>query len=128
MKTIKVCNTCGNPLIWTFCWAYKEYYCLNCDGHWGMLGAGKDVPETKELRKRDRQLNKLWKVIYKQLIPRCDYKKTKGCIKCSSGARSHREHLTKREILSDKVATKILNSLEGMFNFESNPELAGRTE
>ena len=40
------------PLIYTFSWAYNEYWCPYCDIHEGALGAGEDVPDTKELKDR----------------------------------------------------------------------------
>ena len=40
------------PLIYTYSWAYNEYWCPYCDKHEGMLGAGEEVPETKELKDR----------------------------------------------------------------------------
>lgn len=40
------------PLIWTFAWPYNEYWCPYCDCHEGMLGAGENVEETEELKKR----------------------------------------------------------------------------
>ncbi|KKK89056.1 hypothetical protein LCGC14_2736900, partial [marine sediment metagenome] len=40
------------PLIYTYSWAYNEYWCPYCDKHEGMMGAGEEVPETDELNKR----------------------------------------------------------------------------
>ncbi len=40
------------PLIYTFSWNYYEYWCPYCDTHEGMMGAGENVEETKELKKR----------------------------------------------------------------------------
>ena len=40
------------PLIYTFSWAYNEYWCPYCDKHEGAMGAGEDVEETEELKKR----------------------------------------------------------------------------
>ena len=40
------------PLIWTFAWNSYEYWCPYCDKHEGMMGAGEEVKETEELKKR----------------------------------------------------------------------------
>ncbi len=39
------------PLIWTFSWAYNEYWCPYCGGHWDMFG-GEKSEEIDELKKR----------------------------------------------------------------------------
>jgi hypothetical protein len=51
-KTIKIC-TCHEqqvPLIWTFAFDGSEYWCPGCGYNAGMMGAGKNVPFTKELK------------------------------------------------------------------------------
>ena len=40
------------PLIWTFSWAYNEYWCPYCGNHTGAMGGGDKIEETKELKKR----------------------------------------------------------------------------
>ena len=110
---MKVCNYCGLPLIWTFHWAYKEYFCINCDRHWGMLGAGKTVKETHELKIREKRFRKLWKALNHYLVPQGSYAR-RGCDKCQGC--NHREHLSKKEIRENKIASKILKSLEGCFS------------
>ena len=52
---MKICSSHRDyevPLIWTYSWAYNEYWCPYCDIHEGALGAGEEVPETKELKDR----------------------------------------------------------------------------
>ena len=114
-KEIRVCDNCGAPLIWTFCWAYKERYCLNCGSMGGMLGTGEDVELTPKLKAQDKVIRDVWKALQKHLIYRCDYKLDR-CKKCQvEGVRTHRDHLSKKEILEDKVATKMLERLNKGF-------------
>ena len=40
------------PLIYTYAWNGFEYWCPFCGKHEGMLGAGKDVEDTEELKNR----------------------------------------------------------------------------
>lgn len=54
IKKIKICD-CHNyrvPLIWTFAFVGAEYWCPYCGATRGMLGAGKNIPITKELYER----------------------------------------------------------------------------
>ena len=52
---MKICSSHRDyevPLIYTFSWRYNEYWCPYCDKYEGMMGAGEDIEETKELKKR----------------------------------------------------------------------------
>lgn len=52
---IKVCEQHQErvtPLIWTFVFPGAEYWCPWCGYPSGMLGAGKSVPPTPELKQR----------------------------------------------------------------------------
>ena len=70
LEEIRVCDNCGVPLLWTFCWAYKERYCLNCGSMGGMMGTGIDVELTPRLKYQDKVINDVWKAIRKNLISR----------------------------------------------------------
>lgn len=50
-STMKVCY-CDRktPLIWTFKFRGKEYWCPRCGYTSGMFGAGMNVPITEELK------------------------------------------------------------------------------
>lgn len=76
-----------------------------------MLGAGKRVVETPELARKQKALNKMWKVLQHYLIPRGNYGK-RNCSKCSGT--NHKSHLTRIEKRNDKIATKILDAFEGL--------------
>ena len=61
------------PLIYTFAWNYHEYWCPYCDCHEGMLGAGENVDETGELKKRLE--------LYKEATK--EYRDARGTLICS---------------------------------------------
>lgn len=61
------------PLISTMSWNYYEYWCPYCDKHEGMMGAGKSVEETKQLKKR--------KELYEEAT--IDYRHAMGVLVCS---------------------------------------------
>lgn len=113
-KTIRVCDDCGVPLIWTFAFDYQERYCLNCGAMGGMLGTGEDVPATKELLFQEKLVNAVWKIIYKTkkgLVPASA--KKEGCKKCDDTTEKHYRHLTKAEKEWDTIARAYLESLNG---------------
>lgn len=110
--TIRVCG-CGAPLIFTFAFAYRERYCLNCGGSTPMFDGNPDVPLTPELRAQDKVIHDVWKLIYNHFLPRSRYKR-RGCKKCE-GSNDHNDHLSKAEIEKDKVATAILEKLNEGF-------------
>ena len=112
---IILCRECQIPLIWTFFFAYAEYYCLNCGDHEGMMGAGDRVKATPELKRQLRRLTKLWKAIAHRMNPLSSY--TRGdCKKCSVEC-DHRLHLSRKEKLEHKAVMPILESLKGTFSF-----------
>lgn len=114
-KTITVCTRCKIPLIWTFMWAYNEYFCINCNGHWGMMGAGDHVELTPELKKMDKIIKRVWKAMAFNLIPRSSYQRT-TCKKCQTCTASHLTHLTKQEKRKNKLATAMLRKLRGAWD------------
>jgi hypothetical protein len=111
---INVCD-CGTPLIFTFFFPYKEWFCLNCGVAYEFLGRN-EKEATLELLVKKKIIYEVWNVISKYLIPYGNYKLVK-CKKCKKeGEYSHRQHLTEKEKLSDEIAKKILNQLKGVFN------------
>ncbi len=62
------------PLIYTFSWAYNEYWCPYCDKHEGMMGAGENVEETEELKKRSELYEKATE----------EYRNSMGILICES--------------------------------------------
>ena len=114
-KTIRVCDECGVPLIWTFAFDYQERYCLNCGAMGGMLGTGEDVPATRELIFQQRLVNGVWGVIYKTkkgLVP-VSAGRPDGCEKCRTEKGYHYNHLTKAEKEWDTIARAYLKKLRG---------------
>src|SRR5260221_945059 len=114
-KTIKVCGDCQVPLIWTFLFPYNEYYCLNCGGKWGMLGAGKDVSVTKELLLKQAIAEAVFKQLYgkNKLLPKGQYGYTK--CKVQQSCHNHNSHLTKSEVKWNEQGWKMLEQVKGMF-------------
>lgn len=112
-QTIRVCDNCGVPLIWTFAFDYQERYCLNCGAGGGMLGTGKDVLRTRELIFQKKIVDAIWKVIYdgKGLVPTGG--RRDGCKKCE--VENHYHHLSKAEMEWDKIARDYLKKLQGIF-------------
>jgi len=116
-KTIRVCDNCETPLIWTFAFPYCERYCLNCSAKGGMLGTGKDIEATQELVFKENLVNAIWKVIYGKkntLMPSGSFGRS-NCAKCN-GNHNHREHASKKEIEGDLLARKYLEKVQGLFN------------
>lgn len=113
-KEIKICE-CGTPLIWTFAFAYAEYYCLNCGFSGGMLGSGKCVPATKELIFKQKLVKAIWKVIYsrKGLAPEGGRKI--NCKECDKSRYAHNSHLSESEKEWNEIAKKYLNQFKGIF-------------
>lgn len=117
-KTIRVCDYCKTPLIWTFAFPYAERFCINCGHTGGMLGTGTNVDATSELIFEEKLINAIWKVIYgkKGLMPSGSFGRT-NCKKCGS-SNNHREHATKAELDGDRIARRWLEKIEGTFNKE----------
>lgn len=114
-QTIRVCDDCGVPLIWTFAFDYRERYCLNCGAGGGMLGTGNDVPATIELRFQKKVVDAIWDVIYgnKGLVPTSS-QRTK-CKKCNEKKEAHYNHLTVAQKEWDTIARKYLDQFQGLF-------------
>ena len=61
---MKICRNNSDyevPLIFTFSFPHAEYWCPYCGVNEGMLGAGEDVPFTKELGDRGKAYKKISK-------------------------------------------------------------------
>ena len=113
-KMIRICDGCGVPLIWTFAFDYREWYCVNCGTGGGMLGTGKDVPATRELLFQQRLVEAVWGVIYrtkKGFVPKSA--KKDGCKKCNDTNERHYEHLTKAGKEWDTIARAYLWKVRG---------------
>lgn len=115
-KTVRVCDECSAPLIWTFAFPYCERFCLNCGAKGGMLGTGKDVPATRNLIFKKAIIDALWKVIYgkKGFIP--DGSRMRGCKACEKDNESHRKHMKTAEKDWDTLARIWMKKLQGTFD------------
>ena len=115
-QTIRVCDDCGVPLIWTFAFPYKERFCLNCGMKGGMLGTGTDVPLTKELKFQKKLVDAIWEVIYsnKGLLPTGHFGRS-GCKKGNgTSCDNHRLHLSETEKEWDEIARRYLDRFIGV--------------
>ncbi len=91
---MKICSSHGEyqvPLIYTFSWSYYEFWCPFCDKHEGMMGAGEEVEETEELKKRSQ--------LYEKATEK--YRHAMGVLVCSSteweGVQTKPEDLPEKE-------------------------------
>ena len=76
-----------------------------------------EVDETPELKEVKKMTQKLWDVIYRNvggLLPNSSFRKS-NCKKCKSGAKDHNEHITKKEVVSDEIARRLLGKVKGTF-------------
>ena len=115
-KTIRVCDHCKAPLLWTFAFAYAERYCLNCGLTGGMFGTGEDVPATRELIFQQKLVKAMWKAIYvgKGLVP-TSCQRT-DCKKCDNTSERHYRHMSKTEKEWDKIARDHLKTVQGFLD------------
>ena len=111
-KEIEICE-CGTPLIFTFLWPYKEWFCLSCGEATEFLGRNY-TKLTLELRVKLRVVNKIWKSLRSSLLPRTFKYRRNGCKKCDTGE-DHGYHVSTYEKRKDKIATQILKNIEGLF-------------
>lgn len=116
-KTIRVCDYCETPLIWTFAFDYCERYCINCGAKGGMMGTGKDVPATRDLIFKKRLVDAVWGAIYCQKGLRPVSSQRIGCDKCS-GSEPHSHHMSPDEREWNRIAREWLIRLQGAFKSE----------
>lgn len=109
-QEIRICE-CGGPMMWTFLFDGAEYFCLNCHGSFGMLGAGKVVPLTPELKARQRVANDVFKALRKHLMGSGAYQRT-DCKKCKNSDEYHPHHATAYEKAKNDEAKKILKVIK----------------
>jgi len=109
---IRVCRDCDTPLIFTFLWAYNEYYCINCGVPTEFLG-NKYMVLTRELKAKKTVVEKFWKGLRKSMLPNGRYQMT-GCKKC--GPEDHNHHETPLEKEKSRIAYQMLESLKGCFD------------
>lgn len=109
-KEIRVCD-CGGPLIWTFLFDGAEYFCLNCHRSMGMLGAGRVVPLTVELKAQQKVAKDVFNSLRNHLMGSGAYQRT-DCKKCKNSSEYHPRHATKYELAKNDAAKRMLNVLK----------------
>lgn len=109
-KPIACCPADGAPLIWTFAFAGKEWYCLECGRAYPMFGHARREDPTPELQERLAALTAEWDehAGTKLITPRA-YRD--GCAKCWRDPESnhgilesHDRHATVKELDADREA------------------------
>lgn len=113
---IRVCAECGNPLIWTFAFAYKERYCINCGGATPMFDGSERQPASAELQFRYWLLNTIWSGLYRRggLLAKARFKYS-DCKLCDERDEDHLSHLTEQEIAANEIAERFRLMLIGRF-------------
>lgn len=100
---IAVCS-CGSPLIFTFAFSGREYYCLDC-GRQEDIFADR-VPTTARLRKRLSKLQEEWAKIGPRLLS--GGVMLKDCLTCSMTGEPHIRHATDEERAAHTAAMERL--------------------
>ena len=98
---------CGTPLIFTFIFSGKEWYCRKCKRTYPMFGGGTDVETTKDLVKEHEENRKWFLDIATDCIPAGSIKIT-GCEKCKAGE-AHILHASDEEKKKSEEAYAILS-------------------
>ena len=117
--------SCGSYKVFTFFWAYNEYYCLNCGGKNGMSFAGglsqsyKTNKSIKAEEWKEAVIKDVFNAFRKNLVPRSIYTKD-NCKKCKIDG-DHRKHLTEREKIKDAVASAMLEQIQGFWDKINTP-------
>lgn len=119
-QTIRICDDCGTPMLWTFFFPYCEWYCLNCGASGGMLGTGENVEATRELIFKKKLAEAIWKVLRDKMVPPGSYTQ-RGCKKC--GTEDHPHHLFPSEKEWNKIATPYLERVRGLLDEQTTKEI-----
>lgn len=109
-KRITICPHCNEPMVWTFMIPYSEWYCLNCGHSCGCMN-GKTIYATDELIIKQKMYKEIFKALYKNIMPHTAQRT--DCKKCKELNQYHYKHATKKEILKDTIARKLLKSFVG---------------
>jgi len=108
-KRIAVC-ACGEPLVWTFVFRGKEWYCVECGRAYGMFGCDMADP-TKELTGRQTKLADEFDKIAAPIIPPGAI--LPGCEQCRLDT-DHFAHATDEETRASEAALEALNARRTM--------------
>ena len=106
---INVC-VCGEPLIFTFIFAHKEFYCLGCGRAFEFYGP-ESVETTPDLWERQRQLQREFAEIAKDLV--VPGSRHSDCDRCKRGE-DHEDHATEEELAASFRARARLRERAGI--------------
>lgn len=104
-ETLAVCS-CGAPLIPTFLFSHKEYYCLECGRMYEFFDSFDRKKNTDNLDARLRALKKEFAEIAEPIIT--PFSKLTDCDRCQNGQGYHHEHATDEERMASSAALKRL--------------------
>ena len=94
VESIRVCEDCGNPLVWTFIHAGCEYYCPSCGAMGDMFMGNKIHYPRKALIEKAKRIKARFNRYRKGLWSGGGRKR--GCELCDKGE-YHLQHLTPEE-------------------------------
>ena len=113
-NTHRLCS-CWTPLIFTFAFPYKEWYCLNCWEASEFFNGSREEQSNKEIQLKYDLVNTIFKRIRRGLAsPWCTHTNCKKCIEWKD--RYHIQHITKWEKEKDILARKYLEKFVWIFN------------
>lgn len=98
--TIVVCR-CGAPLIATFVFSYREWYCLECGRSYEFFDDFRRVPVTDELEAERERLIAEFVEIADPIIVSAS--RRVDCERCKAGS-DHATHATPEEVAASKAA------------------------
>jgi len=115
-KSYRLCS-CWTPLIFTFAFPYKEWYCLNCWNAHEFLRAWREEKSDREIQMQWDLVHLIFNRIRKDLqSPWCTHSNCKKCEWHWWTDKYHILHLTKMEKEKDIIARKYLEKFIWIFN------------
>lgn len=100
MSRIAMCQ-CGSPLVMTFVFSGREFYCLDCGRTYDFLGPDA-AEETPELLARMEAAQAEALPLLAALVVRGS--RLAACELCQSGSGDHHAHATEAEWEADRAA------------------------
>lgn len=106
-----VCEDCGEPLIGTMMFPYKEWLCAKCGTVTEFLGNPRVEDPDGTLRKKRAELAaKYFDISFDIVGQQCQ---RTDCEKCNTSSENHVEHMSDEQKAADRAARKRLNEWLG---------------
>ena len=107
MTKVAMC-VCGSPLIMTFHWRAREFYCIDCGRLYDFFGP-EAVEETPELLEKMEQYQEEWREnAGSKLLTFGAFHE--GCEKCKGMKEEHMRHASPAELEANKEAVAWIES------------------